>query len=61
MGLGLSISYGIIQRHRGSILVDSQIGSGATFIVKIPLDFEAQNQTAEDHQTQNGIPIHDQR
>jgi signal transduction histidine kinase len=35
-GLGLSISYGIIKRHNGSIDVKSQVGKGATFIIKLP-------------------------
>jgi polar amino acid transport system substrate-binding protein len=35
-GLGLSISYGIISEHKGNITVDSQLGSGTTFTIKIP-------------------------
>lgn len=35
-GLGLSISYGIIERHGGAITVTSEVGSGATFTVRIP-------------------------
>jgi PAS domain S-box-containing protein len=38
-GLGLSVSYGIIQRHKGQISVDSQVGSGTTFTIRIPVDF----------------------
>jgi len=41
-GLGLAISYGIVQDHRGSIEVRSEEGRGTEFIVKIPLDLEAQ-------------------
>jgi len=41
-GLGLAISYGIIQDHGGSIEVQSEEGRGTEFIVKIPLDLEAQ-------------------
>ncbi len=37
-GLGLSVSYGIIQRHRGTIEVNSQVGQGATFTVKLPVE-----------------------
>ncbi len=37
MGLGLSVSYGIIQRHRGTIEVDSEVGRGTTFTVKLPV------------------------
>jgi signal transduction histidine kinase len=40
LGLGLSIAYGIIQRHRGEILVDSELGLGTTFNIRIPVDFE---------------------
>ena len=36
-GLGLSISYGIIQRHRGDIQVESQEGIGSTFVIKLPI------------------------
>jgi two-component system NtrC family sensor kinase len=36
-GLGLSISYGIIERHGGKIEVQSNAGKGATFTIKLPL------------------------
>lgn len=36
VGLGLSISYSIIQQHHGSIEVESQEGQGTTFIVRLP-------------------------
>jgi two-component system NtrC family sensor kinase len=39
-GLGLAIAYGIVQDHSGSIEVQSEIGVGTEFIVKIPLDLE---------------------
>jgi signal transduction histidine kinase len=35
-GMGLSVSYGIIQRHHGQIEVDSQVGSGTTFTIRLP-------------------------
>ncbi len=37
-GLGLSVSYMIIKKHGGSIEVDSKIGKGTTFTVKLPLN-----------------------
>ena len=38
LGLGLSITYGIIQRHGGQIQVDNQPGQGASFTVTLPLN-----------------------
>lgn len=35
-GLGLSVVYGIIKNHEGTIRVDSNLGEGATFNVYIP-------------------------
>ena len=36
-GLGLSVSYGIIARHQGEIVVDSAPGKGSLFIVTLPV------------------------
>jgi len=35
-GLGLSISYSIIQKHNGYITAESEIGKGATFYIYLP-------------------------
>jgi signal transduction histidine kinase len=37
VGLGLSVAYGIIQEHEGSIYVKSKVGRGTTFQLKLPL------------------------
>jgi two-component system, NtrC family, sensor kinase len=40
-GLGLSVTYGIIQEHAGKIRVESQPGAGTTFILDFPLSRKA--------------------
>jgi two-component system NtrC family sensor kinase len=37
VGLGLSVAYGIIQEHGGSIHVQSEEGRGTTFTIELPL------------------------
>jgi signal transduction histidine kinase len=36
-GLGLAISYSIVKAHRGVITVESELGKGSIFTVKIPM------------------------
>lgn len=36
-GLGLSLSYGIVKKHRGDISVRSEVGVGTTFRVELPV------------------------
>jgi len=40
-GLGLSLSYGIIQKHGGQIKVESELGRGTTFTVLLPVRQDA--------------------
>jgi signal transduction histidine kinase/NAD-dependent dihydropyrimidine dehydrogenase PreA subunit len=35
-GLGLAITYGIVKMHRGSIDVQSKVGVGTTFVIRLP-------------------------
>jgi signal transduction histidine kinase len=37
MGLGLAVSYGIIRRHDGTVDVESQLGVGSTFRIRLPI------------------------
>jgi CheY-like chemotaxis protein len=36
-GLGMSVSYGIIRRHGGEILIESEFGRGTTFVLHLPV------------------------
>lgn len=37
-GLGLAVSYGIIKKHGGNIFVRSELGKGASFFVRLPVE-----------------------
>lgn len=37
-GLGLAISYGIVKEHTGSISVESELGKGTSFLIKLPMN-----------------------
>ena len=45
-GLGLSVSYGIINNHGGTIEVESSVGSGTSFTITLPMS-EAEVGTAQ--------------
>ena len=40
-GLGLSLSYNIVNKHGGRIEVESEVGRGTTFTVHLPIDPQA--------------------
>jgi signal transduction histidine kinase len=46
-GLGLSLCYGIIKEHGGSISIQSKPGNGATFVIQLPLASEGHAATGE--------------
>jgi signal transduction histidine kinase len=39
-GLGMNIAYNIIQKHNGTIDVQSEVGKGTTFTISLPADLE---------------------
>ena len=36
-GLGLNVSYNIIKKHNGTIAVESDVGKGTTFTIRLPV------------------------
>ena len=36
-GLGLAVTWGIVDNHNGTISVESEVGEGTTFIIRIPV------------------------
>ena len=47
VGLGLAVSYGIIERHGGKIEVQSEVGKGTTFTVVLPSAAEGAGEKTE--------------
>ena len=35
--MGLSIVYGVVKMHSGDITVESEVGQGTTFLIRLPL------------------------
>lgn len=51
-GMGLAVSYGIIQEHEGTIRVESQLGEGTSFSITLPRAEEPGNGRKEPHTIQ---------
>lgn len=49
-GLGLSVSFGIVQTHHGEITVESQIGKGTLFRVLLPVSQGADRDSVEERE-----------
>ena len=56
-GLGLNIAFNIIKKHRGDMLVESRVGKGTTFIIKLPVGKSLpETEPAEGLPEQTGLP-----
>ena len=55
VGLGLAVVFGIIERHHGTIEVDSSIGRGATFTIMLPAAQPSTTERETSQHSQRGV------
>src|SRR4029077_2650228 len=59
-GLGLSMVYGIVERHRGKLEIESTPGQGTTFSIRVPLSEEMpieQSVVVADRKSKSGLNV----
>ena len=57
-GLGLSMVYGIIQRHQGTVDLESEPGKGTTFRIRLPVQGERTPMRYQQEGTDIGTKLH---
>ena len=50
-GMGLSMVYGIVQRHEGTMHVESDVGKGTTFTIRLPVRSRQADETSVTNST----------
>lgn len=55
-GMGLSMVYGIIQRHGGTMDIKSELGNGTTFIMRFPIPKESVLEVVDTILEQSALP-----
>jgi signal transduction histidine kinase len=55
MGLGLSVTYGIMEKHGGKIVVESRVGEGTTITLRLPVEPAGPHEAASNaHRSRGG-------